>query len=221
MELIEGASLAKSIGPGGFGSQTADPHSGSSSRERQKTMARLMSQIARAVDYAHKHGVLHRDLKPANIILDAQGEPHVADFGLAKLLGRAGVTGTEHGEILGTPPYVAPELAAGNPRHAGTEQGTILGSPPYMPPELADGRTGHASTASDIYSLGAILYEMLTGRPPFHGDTQLETLRRVVEEEVIHPSSFNPEVDAESGRRLPEVSEKGSGVPLRQRALAG
>ena len=169
MELIEGASLARFISADGFHLKTVLPADKSSHHERQVNISRVLSQIARAVDHAHKHGVLHRDLKPANILIDTNGEAHLTDFGLAKLLGRTGVLGTASGAIMGTPAYMAPEQAAGD--------------------------TKHASIAADIYSLGAILYEMLTGHPPFRADTPLETLRRVVEEDPKHPTTFNSEVD--------------------------
>jgi ABC-type phosphate/phosphonate transport system substrate-binding protein len=171
MELIEGAGLDKFIGPDGFraGPAQLDPDVRRNGAEAQA--ARLMIQIARAVDHAHKHGVLHRDLKPANVLIDAQGMPHLTDFGLAKILGRASVSCTASGAILGTPAYMAPEQASGE--------------------------TKHVTTAADIYSLGAILYEMLTGQPPFRAETPLETLRRVVEEAPKPPSTFNRNLDAD------------------------
>ena len=124
---------------------------------------KLLVKVASAVYFAHQHGVLHRDLKPANILLDADSEPHVADFGLAKEL---------------------------NSDSDLTQSGAVLGSPNYMSPEQAAGKTDSLSVAADIYSLGAILYELLTGRPPFLGATPLETMRKVAEEEPTPPSSF-------------------------------
>jgi WD40 repeat protein/tRNA A-37 threonylcarbamoyl transferase component Bud32 len=126
--------------------------------------ARLMATVADAVDHAHRHGILHRDLKPANILLDARREPHVSDFGLAKDLGREGRTASD--AIVGTPSYMAPEQAAGGAKRL--------------------------STAADIFALGAILYELLTGQPPFHAESPLETLRKVQCAEPVAPSRLRP-----------------------------
>jgi tRNA A-37 threonylcarbamoyl transferase component Bud32 len=130
--------------------------------------ARLLAKVARAVHYAHSRGVLHRDLKPSNILLDARGEPQVTDFGLAKLLD-ADDTVTSPGAISGTPSYMAPEQAAG--------------------------RTDLISTGTDIYGLGAVLYELLTGHPPFRGTTALETLKRVAGEPPRRPRALAPDLD--------------------------
>ncbi len=125
--------------------------------------ARLAEVLANAVHAAHDQGVLHRDLKPANILVAEDGTPKVSDFGLARpLLNELGLT----------------------------RSGTILGTPEYMAPEQASGR-GAVGRAADVYSLGAILYELLTGRPPFHAPTPLETLRHAAEREPAAPRALN------------------------------
>jgi WD40 repeat protein len=123
-------------------------------------VAKLMSTLARAIHYAHQRSVLHRDLKPANVLLDKTGQPHLTDFGLAKCL---------------------------DSNHSVTLSGVILGSPNYMSPEQAGGHFDRLTTAADVYSLGAIMYELLTGRPPFRADTPLETMRKVTEEAPLAP----------------------------------
>jgi serine/threonine protein kinase len=135
-----------------------------------RSAARMMEEIARAVHYAHQHGILHRDLKPANILIDAQGQPYVTDFGLAKRVEADGGL---------------------------TQTGVIVGTPWYMSPEQAEGRNSALTTATDGYALGAILYELLTGQPPFktdHGST-LETLQQVREREPIRPRAIKPGVE--------------------------
>jgi tRNA A-37 threonylcarbamoyl transferase component Bud32 len=128
-----------------------------------RPLAQLMATLARAIHYAHQRGILHRDLKPANVLIDAHGQPHVTDFGLAKL--------PDHEANL-------------------TLSRDILGSPNYMAPEQAAGKTHELTTAADVYSLGAILYELLTGRAPFLADTPLETLRQVTQDEPRPPSAL-------------------------------
>jgi WD40 repeat protein len=137
--------------------------------------ARLMAGIGRAVQFAHEHGVLHRDLKPSNVLLGPGDVPHVTDFGLARL-----VDGTEQGTEGGE-----------------TVSGTILGSPAYMPPEQAQGRTSEVTVRSDVYALGAILYELLTGRPPFRGGSPLDILRQVVERDPVAPGTVVQGVPAD------------------------
>ncbi len=132
--------------------------------------AELLALVARAVHYAHQRGVLHRDLKPGNILLDANGQPHLTDFGLARMLEK------DRGLTL---------------------SGAVLGTPGYMSPEQAAGKTKHATTAADVYGLGAVLFEMLTGRPPFTGDSSLETVRQILEHEPPRPRALNPAVSAD------------------------
>jgi serine/threonine protein kinase len=128
--------------------------------------AALGEALARAVGVAHHAGIVHRDLKPANILLDAEGRPKVADFGLAKLLDDDGRTRT----------------------HA------VLGTPSYMAPEQAWGRSRAAGPATDVYALGALLYEFLTGRPPFRGMTLAETLEMIRLHDVVPPRRLQPDL---------------------------
>jgi serine/threonine protein kinase/WD40 repeat protein len=129
--------------------------------------ASLLQTIAEAVQFAHAKGLLHRDLKPSNVIVDAAGVPHVTDFGLAKL---------------------------SDAEHDLTVTGQVLGTPSYMSPEQAEPGRGKTSTASDVYSLGAILYHLLTARPPFIAETLTQTLRLVAEGEPVAPRLLNPVV---------------------------
>jgi serine/threonine protein kinase len=131
--------------------------------------ARYMIAIARAVQHAHEKGILHRDLKPSNILIDENDQPLVTDFGLAKRV--------EGGESL-------------------TGTGAIVGTPSYMAPEQAEG-TKNPTTACDVYSLGAILYELLTGRPPFLAASAVETLLLVRSEEPVRPRALNPQIDVD------------------------
>ena len=150
MKLIEGGSL----------SQLA--------RADAKTEVQRLSEVARAVHYAHRRGILHRDIKPSNILVVAQGTPFVTDFGLAKRLQDTENSLTETGQVLGTPRYMAPEQAAGSK---------------------------DLSIAADVYSLGVVMYERLTGQTPFTGDNVLTVLRQVRENEPPRLSSIVPGMD--------------------------
>ncbi len=152
MEYIEGPSLAQRIQQGPSDVNDA---------------ARLVSTVARAVEHLHQQGIIHRDLKPSNILLDADGQPYVTDFGLAKVFADgADVTAT----------------------------GVIAGTPSYMAPEQASGRRAEITPATDVYSLGAILYELLTGRPPFHEESTFDTLMAVLSGDPPMPRSLNPRI---------------------------
>ncbi|MCL4177941.1 MAG: protein kinase [Verrucomicrobia bacterium] len=158
MKLVEGQSLDRLIRQGQF-------EWGPSARAVQVRIAGLLATVADAVQYAHQRGVLHRDLKSANILVDAAGEPHLTDFGIAKLAQEeSGLTRTM--ELLGTPGYMAPELAGDST----------------------------ASVASDVYSLGVILYELLTGHLPFEAKGTAEMLRQIREVEPRPPAGINAEV---------------------------
>lgn len=133
--------------------------------------ARILHGIAAAVDVAHRNGILHRDLKPANILLDEHFNPHVTDFGLAKS-------------------FLRDENTA-----QATQPGAILGTPTYMSPEQAAGNRGELGPVSDVYSLGAILYAMLTGRPPFQGASAVDTVLMVLEQDPVPPRMLSAKVD--------------------------
>ena len=129
--------------------------------------AELMLKVAEAIEYAHQRGVIHRDLKPANVLLDQNGNPRVTDFGLAKKLeGDSGLTGS----------------------------GQVMGTPSYMPPEQAGGKRGEVGPAADVYSLGATLYALVTGRPPFQASTAMDTVMQLIDDEPVPPRRLNPSI---------------------------
>ena len=154
--------------------------------------AELMLAIAGAIEYAHSEKIIHRDLKPSNILLDQRNQPHITDFGLAKSI--------ESDDSF-------------------TNTNQILGTPSYMSPEQAQGLNQQVSTPTDIYAMGAVLYAMLTGRPPFQSANVVELLRQVVEQQPVPPRQLNADVDAdleticlhclrkEPERRFPSSSE--------------
>src|SRR5213082_1210021 len=130
--------------------------------------AELIGKVARIVHYAHEHLILHRDIKPGNILLDAKSEPHLTDFGLARLV-ESESTVTRTMEVLGTPSYMAPEQAVGN--------------------------NAAISSLTDVYGLGAVLYQLLTGQPPFAGGTTYETIKLLLDTEPRQPRQLNPKID--------------------------
>jgi serine/threonine protein kinase len=168
MGLVEGGQLDAVLESGRRG----DTDSSRGEREPMaiRSAVELIVKLARTVHYAHEHNILHRDIKPGNILLDEKGEPHLTDFGLARLI-EADSTVTRTREVMGTPSYMAPEQAAGN--------------------------NAAVSSATDVYGLGAVLYQLLTGHPPFAGGTTYETIKLLLDSEPRPPRVVNPEVDRE------------------------
>ena len=153
--------------------------------------AELIRRVSEAIEYAHQRGVIHRDLKPANILLDQNGNPRVTDFGLAKKMqGDSGLTGS----------------------------GQIMGTPSYMPPEQAGGPRGEVGPAADVYALGATLYALVTGRPPFQAATAMDTVIQVISDEPVPPRRLNASLsrdleticlkclEKEPGKRYPSAT---------------
>ena len=153
MKLIEGEPLDKVSESG---------------RTSPRQAAEIIARLARTLHYAHERGVLHRDIKPGNILIDRKGDPHLTDFGLARVV-ETESTVTRTTEALGTPSYMAPEQAKGNKTRV--------------------------TSATDVYGLGAVLYHLLTGHPPFAGGTTYETIRLVLESEPRHPRLWNAKTD--------------------------
>ena len=148
--------------------------------------ARLVAALAAAIHHAHQRGILHRDLKPQNILLDEEGKPQLTDFGLAKLVETEGSL---------------------------TQRGTVVGTASYMAPEQARAE-GPLTTAADVYSLGAILYDLLTGRPPFRGETPVETLFQVLHDDPPRPRHRQSAGRSRPGNHLSEMSGKRSGTEV-------
>lgn len=161
MPYIDGTTLARRISEGPISDRDA---------------AQLLVPVCRAIDYAHRRGVLHRDLKPSNILIDRSGHQFVSDFGLAKRIS----TGEE------------PSLET-----ALTESGAIVGTPGYMAPEQAAANRGPAGPATDVYSLGAILYACVTGRAPFQAATPVDALLMILEQDPPPPSLLHPQIDVD------------------------
>lgn len=133
-----------------------------------RAAARYAMIVARAMHHAHKHNILHRDLKPSNVLLDPADQPHITDFGLAKKLG------VDSGQ---------------------THTGAVLGTPSYMAPEQAAGKNKELGPACDVYGIGAMLYELITGQPIFRAQTPVDTLQKVLEDEPVPPCFLNPRID--------------------------
>ncbi|MFO1500222.1 MAG: protein kinase [Verrucomicrobiota bacterium] len=134
----------------------------------EREAVEFLAKLAGAVHHAHQRGILHRDIKPGNILLDGKGVPHLTDFGLAKLVEKESTL---------------------------THTMAVIGTPSYMPPEQARGDVRQLTTAVDIYGLGAVFYELLTGQPPFAGGTSVETVRQVLERDPTPPRTLNPAID--------------------------
>jgi len=181
MKLIDGENLAEQVADFALAGAPTAARSGdlrivrgvdskAKLRTRQHKIATLVGKVAQAVHYAHQRGVLHRDLKPSNILVDNQNEPHLTDFGLARLLHRGA-------------------------RQTQTE--SMMGTPSYMSPEQAAGRTKDVTVAADVFSLGAILYELLTGRPPYSSEPDAFVMPNCRRPDPPRPSKVSPRVDCD------------------------
>ena len=168
MKLVEGGQLDEVI-----------KHAPMSIRQA----VQLVAKVARTVHYAHEHGILHRDIKPGNILLDVKGEPHLTDFGLARLV-ESESTVTRTLEVLGTPSYMAPEQAAGD--------------------------KAKLTRTTDVYGLGAVLYQLLTSHPPFAGGTTYETIKLLLEDEPRPPRLWNSKIDRDLSTICLKCLEKDS-----------
>lgn len=166
MPFIEGETLAERLVRGPL---------------KPREAVQLLAPVAQAISHAHKNGLVHRDLKPSNILIDRLGKPHVMDFGLAK-------SHPVKQENLAESAEKASDLSL-------TNTGAIVGTPAYMAPEQAFGFFGEAGPQSDLYSMGVILYEMLTGRPPFRAATPMATLLQILDQEAVQPRLLNRQVD--------------------------
>src|SRR5678816_246159 len=165
MRFIEGESLAQKLARGEF-RPPLEARTKTEWTRVQERVARLMATVARAIHYAHQHGVIHRDIKPGNNLIDPEGHPHLSDFGLAMLTDAV---------------------------HRVSQTGALIGTLSYLAPEQATGTT--ASAATDIYGLGAVLYELLTGDVPFSAATPAEVLRTVTERPPQRPSAVHKEIN--------------------------
>ena len=153
-------------------------------RMPQKEALRVLSDVASAIDYAHGRGMLHRDIKPANVLLDHDGDAFLSDFGIARIL--SDTTFTTTGALIGTPQYMSPEQGKGLP----------------------------LTEATDLYSLGIVLYEMLTGRAPYDSDTPLGVIHKHIYEPLPSPRLACPDLRTRCGRYAPQVACQAAGGPI-------